>query len=172
VRRFKAPTPSILTLGASPDGRTLYYAAGGSIWTLPATGGTPAKLGDGDSFTFDQDTGDLVVKLDEGARMRLVMLKAGGGTAHEIAVRSELRLIPRPLVPGAIRQGRLLLGAASADSWFWHAAMLDLKTGILTKLAEPNPSDFHFVTWRADGVPIALGYGIDTALWHYTSRPK
>jgi serine/threonine protein kinase len=172
VRRFKAPTPSILTLGASPDGRTLYYAAGGSIWTLPATGGTSAKLGDGDSFTVDQDTGDLVVKLDEGARMRLVMLKAGGGPPHEIAVRSELRLIPRPLVPGAIRQGRLLLGAASADSWFWHAAMLDLKTGTLTKLAEPNPSDFHFVTWRADGVPIALGYGIDTALWHYTSRPK
>jgi len=172
VRRFKAPTSTISTLGASPDGRTLYYAAGGSIWTLPATGGTATKLGDGDSFTVDEDTGDLVVKLDEGARMRLVMLKAGGGSPREITVRSELRLIPRPLVPGAIRQGRLLLGSASADSWFWHAAMLDLKTGVLTKLAEPNPSDFHFVTWRADGVPIALGYGIDTALWHFTSKPR
>ena len=83
-------------------------------------------------------------------------------------MRGDLRLIPRPLVPGAIRQGRLLLGVASADSWFWHAAMLDLKTGVVTKLADPNPSDFHFVTWRADGVPIGLGYGIATALWHFT----
>jgi hypothetical protein len=172
VRRFKAPTPAISTLAASPDGRTLYYAAAGSVWALPATGGTPAKLGDGDSFTVDPDTGDLVVKLDEGARMRLVRLPVGGGRPQEIAVRSDLRLVPRPLVPGAVRQGRLLLPVASTDSWFWHAAMLDLKTGVLTKLADSNPSDFHFVTWRADGVPIGLGYGIDTALWHFTARSK
>ena len=50
--------------------------------------------------------------------------------------------------------------------------MLDLKTGVVTKLADPNPSDFHFVTWRADGVPIGLGYGIDTALWHFTARQQ
>ena len=67
------------TLGASPDGRTLYYAAAGSVWALPATGGTPIEITDGDSFTVDPDTGDLVVKLDEGARMRLVMIRAGGG---------------------------------------------------------------------------------------------
>ena len=79
VRRFKAPTPAISTLGASPDGRTLYYAASGSVWALPATGGTPIEITDGDSFTVDPDTGDLVVKLDEGARMRLVMIRAGGG---------------------------------------------------------------------------------------------
>ena len=30
-------------LGASPDGRTLYYAASGSMWALPATGGTPIE---------------------------------------------------------------------------------------------------------------------------------
>ena len=125
VRRFKAPTPAISTLGASPDGRTLYYAAAGSVWALPATGGTPIEITDGDSFTVDPDTGDLVVKLDEGARMRLVMIRAGGGPPEQIPVHGDLRLIPRPLVPGAVRQGRLLLGVASTDSWFWHAGMLD-----------------------------------------------
>ena len=34
VRRFKAPTAAISTLGASPDGRTLYYAASGLVWAL------------------------------------------------------------------------------------------------------------------------------------------
>jgi hypothetical protein len=170
VRRFKAPTPMLSTLAASPDGRTLYYAAAGSVWALPAEGGMPTKLGAGDSVTVEPETGDLIVKLDEGARIRLVRMKATGGAVEEIPVRGELRLIPRPLVPGAVRGGRLVVPVASADSWFWHAATLDLKTGVVTKLAEPNPSDFHFVTWRADGVPIGFGYGIDTALWRFTSR--
>ena len=172
VRRFKAPTPSISTLGASPDGRRLYYAAEGSVWGLAAEGGTPIRVGTGDSFTVERDSGDLIVKLDEGARMRLVRIKAAGGDAAEIHVRSDLRLIPRPLAPGAVRQGRLALSVASADSWFWHAATLDLKTGAVSKLANPNPSDFHFVTWRADGVPIGFGYGITTALWRFTPRQQ
>ena len=95
-------------------------------------------------------------------------MKATGGAVEEIPLRGELRLIPRPLVPGAVRKGRLALSVASADSWFWHAATLDLKTGEVARLADPNPSDFHFVTWRADGVPIGFGYGIDTSLWRFT----
>ena len=33
-----------------------------------------------------------------------------------------------------------------------------------------NPSDFHFATWRADGVPIGLGFGLNTSLSHFTAR--
>ena len=92
---------------------------------------------------------------------------------EEIPIHGDLRLILRPLLSGAVRrQGRLALAVASADSWFWHAAILDLKTGVVTKLAETNPSDFHAVTWRADGVPIGFGYGLDTRLWKFTARPQ
>jgi hypothetical protein len=35
VRRFKAPSATMLTMGASPDGRTLYYTDAGSVWSLP-----------------------------------------------------------------------------------------------------------------------------------------
>ena len=31
-------------------------------------------------------------------------------------------------MPGAVRQGKLVLPFASADSWFWHAATLNLAT--------------------------------------------
>jgi len=48
--------------------------------------------------------------------------------------------------------------------------MIDLKTGAVTKLVDRNPSDIHYVTWRADGVPIGLGYAIDTSLWRFTPR--
>ena len=169
-RRFKAPMPTIATLAASADGRTLFYAAAGSIWALSSEGGTPTRLGAGDSLTVDPDRGDLIVKLDESTRIRLVRMKTTGGAVEEIPWRSDLRLVQRPLVPGAIRGGQLLVAVASADSWFYHAATLDLKTGVVTTLADPNPSDFHFATWRADGVPVSFGYGIDTALWRFTPR--
>jgi hypothetical protein len=38
----------------------------------------------------------------------------------------------------------LVLVVASADSWFWHAATIDLATGVATKLTTVNLSDFTF----------------------------
>ena len=172
VRRFHAPAAEIGSLDASPDGRTLYYTHGGSVWSLPAEGGTPTKLGAGDSLTVEHDTGDLIVKLDESARIRLVRMKPTGGAVAEIPLRGELRLIQRALMPGSVRQGKLVLGVASADSWFWHAATIDLETGAVTKLTTVNPSDFHFATWRSDGVPIGFGFGLNTSLWHFTVRAQ
>jgi tRNA A-37 threonylcarbamoyl transferase component Bud32 len=172
IRRFKSPAPTMTSLAASPDGRTLFYTAGGSVWSLPAEGGQPTRIGDGDSVTVELDSGDLIVKLDEGARIRLVRMKPTGATVTDIPVHSDLRLIQRALVPGAVRQGRMLLPLASADSWFWHAAVLDLKTGAVNTLVERTPSDFHFVTWRSDGVPVAFGYRLDTKLWRFTPRSQ
>jgi hypothetical protein len=139
VRRFHAPAAEIVSLDASLDGRTLYYTHGGSVWSLPAEGGTPAKLGAGDSLTVEHDTGDLIVKLDESARIRLVRMKPTGGAVAEIRLRGELRLIQRALMPGSVRQGKLVLGVASPDSWFWHAATIDLTTGVVTKPDDRQP---------------------------------
>ena len=172
MRRFHAPAAEIGSLDASPDGRTLYYTHAGSVWSLPAEGGTPTKLGAGDSLTVEHDTGDLIVKLEESARIRLVRMKPTGGAVAEIPLKGELRLIQRALMPGSVRQGKLVLGVASADSWFWHAATIDLKTGVVTKLTTVNPSDFHLATWRSDGVPIGFGYGLNTSLWHFTERAQ
>ena len=172
VRRFHAPVAEIGSLDASPDGRTLYYTHAGSVWSLPAVGGSPTKLGAGDSLTIEPESGDLIVKLDESARIRLVRMKPTGGAVAAIPVKGDLRLIQRALMPGSVRQGKLVLGMASADSWFWHAATIDLETGVVTKLTTVNPSDFHFATWRSDGVPIGFGFGLNTSLWHFTARAQ
>ena len=39
-------------------------------------------------------------------------------------------------------------------------------------LTETTLSDFHFVTWRADGVPIGFAYGLDSMLWRFTPRAQ
>jgi Tol biopolymer transport system component len=171
VRRFPAPVREIRSLDASPDGRILYYTHDGSVWSLPVEGGTPSKLGAGDSLTVEQETGDLIVKLDEGARIRLVRMRPTGGAVTDITVQGDLRLIQPGLMPGSVRRGKLVLGLASADSWFWHAATIDLKTGVVTKLTDVNPSDFHLATWSADGVPIGFGFGLNTSLWRFSRQP-
>src|SRR5688500_19694810 len=85
VERFPAP-PRIASLAASPDGRTLYVAAGGSISALTRSGGQSRTLGVGDSITVDQQSGDIIAKLDEQDRFRLVRIPAAGGAAQPIPV--------------------------------------------------------------------------------------
>jgi eukaryotic-like serine/threonine-protein kinase len=171
VRRFKAPSADMVSMDASADGRTLYYTAGGLVWSVLLEGGTPTKLGAADSLTVERETGDLILKLDEGPRIRMMRMKPSSGAIEEVVLKGDLRLLPlRPLTPGSVRDGKLALGMSAADSWFWHAATLDLKSGVATRLVTVNPSDIHFVTWRADGVPIGLGYGIDTSLWKFARR--
>jgi hypothetical protein len=74
-RLTSAPRPVIST-GVTQEG---HHKTVGLVWSLPATGGMPTKLGPGDSLTVEPETGDLIVKLDEGTRMRLVRLNAAGG---------------------------------------------------------------------------------------------
>ena len=48
------------SLSASPDGKTLYYTAGGFVWSMPATGGAATKLGSGDAVSATSHRHDQV----------------------------------------------------------------------------------------------------------------
>lgn len=167
LKRLRAPG-SVTSLAASPDGAVLYATADGSVSALPVDGGTPRTVGPGDSVTVDPVTGDLIVKLDEAERYRLVRMSPAGGTPEPIAIAGALRLVSRPLMPGAIRNGRLLLPVATVDSWYWFAGVLDLRTGRITKLELDSPTDFHWVTWASDGSVLGSGMAIQSALWKFT----
>src|SRR5688500_536430 len=168
LKRLKAPG-NVTSLAASPDGATLYASSDGSIVAVPVDGSGTRTLGPGDSLTVDPATGDLIVKLDEAERYRLVRVSPDGGTPAPVAITGgDLRLVSRPLMPGAIRDGRLLLPIAVQDSWYWFAGVLDLRTGRLTKIEVVNPTDFHWMTWAADGSILGSGMGIQSALWKFT----
>ena len=171
LKRLKAPG-NVTSLAASPDGAVLYATAGGSISALPVDGGSPRTIGPGDSLTVDPDTGDLIVKLDELERYRLVRMSPDGGTPRPIAIVGDLRLVIRPLLPGAIRKGRLLLPVATADSWFWYTGVLDLRTGHIAKITLDNSTDFHFATWAADGSIIGSGMAIHSTLWKFVPEAR
>jgi eukaryotic-like serine/threonine-protein kinase len=167
VERFPAPA-RMSSLAASPDGRTLYVSAGGSISALPRGGGTPRALGAGDSITVDPQSGDLIVKLDAQERFNLVRIPASGGVARPIPFQGNFGMILKPLMPGAVWNNQLVLPLSSADSWDWYAGTLDLRSGRVTRLAAEYAADFHYVTRGADGRPIAAGLGMTTTLWKFT----
>ncbi|HUF23498.1 MAG TPA: protein kinase [Vicinamibacterales bacterium] len=167
LKRLKAPG-NVTSLGASPDGATLYASSEGSIVAMPVDGGSARTLGAGDSLTVDPATGDLIVKLDEAERYRLVRMSPAGGTPAPITITGDLRLVTRPLMPGAVRNGRLVLPIAVLDSWYWFAGVLDLRSGRLTRMEVVNPTDFHWITWAADGSVLGSGMAIRSALWKFT----
>jgi hypothetical protein len=171
VRRLKPPAGDLTSLGAAPDGNTLYCAASGTVWALSIAGGEPRRIHAGDSVAVDPRTGDLVVKLDEQESMRLLRVPPAGGTEVEIPIRSALRLVAQPLAPGSVgRDGRILVPAASQDSWFWQAAVLDPKTGRLEKIPIQGQADFHFLTWGSDGRVVGFALGVRSTLWRF--RPE
>jgi hypothetical protein len=168
VKRIKPPA-DVTSLAASPDGRTIYYAAGQTIVSMPADGGAPTSICAGDSMAVDPASGDLIVKLEETERVRLVRCKSSG-PPRDIGVHGDLRLVATPLMPDAVRDGRLLLAVGSADSWYWFVGALDLASGRLEKVKINHFTDFHFASWAGDGMVLGGGSGVRSALWKFERK--
>jgi serine/threonine protein kinase len=167
VSRFAVPA-GVRSVDASPDGKTIYFAAAGKVSAMPATGGTAREIGSGDSLVVDPDSGDVIVKLDEVGAFRLARLSPNGGAPAPIAIHStDLRLIPDVLVPTSIRHGKLVLPVTTVDSWNWFPAVLDLKTGDLKRVPLKYDTDFHGLAWTADGHIVGTGLGMQAALWKF-----
>ena len=59
-----------------------------------------------------------------------------------------------------------------ADSWFNPLALLDLKTGRITRLAGDNASDLHSPAWTPDGGIIANRLGLVSTIWKFSPERK
>jgi hypothetical protein len=166
VERFPAP-PRLTSLAASPDGATLYAAAGGTISVLPRKGSQARTVGTGDSITVDAASGDLIAKLDEQDRFKLARIPAAGGAPRTVPLMGDARLIPNTLMPGAISNNQLVLPLSTADSWDWHAGVVDLRTGRVERLAADYKGDFHYLTRTADGTPIGMALSHQSTFWKF-----
>jgi hypothetical protein len=172
IRRFRGPAGGdITTLAASPDGRVLYCAAAGAIWTLPAGGGEPRKIRDGDAVIADPRGRELIVQFNEIDAVRLARIPVEGGPQQPIPVRSELHLAPVPLAPNAVgRDGRILVQVMARDFWFWPAALLDPATGKLERIPVQYQGDVIRAGWTRDGRIVGLGLPLKAGLWRFRSK--
>ena len=172
LRRFEATsgaTPQ--TLAASADGRTLYYADSGEIWTLDVPSGTPRKLRAGHGVALDVKRNELIVQRNGREGNELFAVPLGGGPERPILFQGPLRLATTPIAPGAVGpDGRVAVTVASRDSWFWGAGLLDPGTGTLTPVPLGFEGDVQYPTFARDGSLRAVGVGTRSALWRFRAR--
>lgn len=155
-------------LVASPDGATLYCAAGGAIWAVLSAGGAPKMIRKGDSVAIDPAGRRLVVEALEGGQPRLIEVPLNGTPEKPMTLLAPLELPIWGLAPEAVgKDGRILLPATSRDSWFWHPAAVDSATGKLTSIPVDYHGDFHWLGWSPDGRVVAAAEGVRSSIWRY-----
>jgi hypothetical protein len=103
-----------------------------------------------------------------------VRVSVAGGAEEAIPRSGNYRLIAS-LSPSAVApDGRIAVRVVSGDNWFWPAAILDPRTGVLTPLPSVQDLDMPRPAWGADGRLVSLALPWKSALWRFrpvTAQP-
>ena len=170
IRRFTRVDGNqvIESIAGSPDGKTIYFVSGGTVWTVAGDDGEPRKLQSGDGVALDPDGRQLVIVLNEAAGVRLVRRTLLGEREEDVPIPRDLRLAPLPIAPNAVdRDGRIALRVTLKNSWFWPAAILDPKTGTFNLLAEASTTDMLAPGWDHEGRVVSIAAFTRAALWRF-----
>jgi len=146
-----------MSVAVSPDGKTLAIDLQGSIWTLPATGGTATRVTDVFSdarqptwspdgsqitfFAYRDGNYDIWTMAPDGSQLR--QLTMGAFDDRE---------------PVWSRDGKVLAFSSDRGSPLgsdYNIWTLDIATGALTQVTK-NPADDFMPTWSPDGTEIAF----------------
>ncbi len=174
ARRIPFDGGPIAALAASPDGKTLYAAASGTVWSVAASGeasqNSPKKIRAGDAVAADPNGQFLLVESVESPNIRLLRVPLNGGPEQEIpgmGAFSPANII----IGGAVdRQGRILtpLGALT---FFWPPGMVDSRTGRWSRIPVDAALDYHQMAWTPDGKILALALDEQATLWKFHAAP-
>jgi serine/threonine protein kinase len=169
-----APGKGVInSLASSPDGKTLYFAASGSVWAIPSSGGEARMIRSGDSVIADPSGRGLVISRAETSKMRLFRVPLDGKSEQEILMDKSLTMMPNVLSPNALSSdGRLLVPLSPRDSWFNHPVIVDTASGRVTRIPSDNLSDYHSMGWLPDGQVLALQIGVRAKIWKFTPEPR
>jgi len=170
TRRIPLNKGDIGSLASSPDGKTLYAAAGGTIWAVPSSGGEARMIRAGDSVAADPSGRQLVISVNESPKFTLFRVPVEGGNGREITTGGSI-LEGWWLSPNALSaDGRLLHPLSPGDSWFDRPGLLDTATGRVNRIASDDVSDYHSMAWLPDGRFLALHLGLHSTLWKFQPR--
>jgi serine/threonine protein kinase len=167
TRRIAPGKGEIVSLAASSDGATVYFAAGGTIWSIPSAGGDARKIRSGNRVVANRSGQALLVSMLESPKMRLFRVPLNGAPESEILADSSHSVAYQLLSPGSWNpDGRLLVSLH--DSWFIGPAVLDTATGHVEPLPFDNGSVYGSLGWLPDGRIMALRVSLHSTLWRFT----
>ena len=157
-------------LAVSSDGNTIYYAESGAVYAQ-ARSGPPRRLAEGDTITLDPAGRYLYAKQFSRDPIRLVRIDVISGETTEVHLRSEARLTSVGLSPTAVDVNQqMLVDTSSPLEWFYRAAILDLRSGVMTPLPMPHLGDCLSPGWGADATIYCNSVGLTASLWRYEQR--
>lgn len=166
TRRIAPGKGEIVSLAASPDGRTLYFGTGGTIWSIPSAGGEARKIRAGDRVVADPSGRAVLISVLESSNMRLFRVPLDGSPETEVP--ADAAHAPRysHLSPGSWNaDGRLL--TSLHESWFAAPAVLDTRNGRVQPLPADKNVDYVSMAWLPDGRMMALRVGNRSTLWRF-----
>jgi hypothetical protein len=172
TRRISFDHGNVMSLAASLDGATLYAAADGMIWSIPLSGGAPAKFHAGDAVALEPDGQSLLIQLIQPVATKLVRVALKGGAEQEIPLNGPAPISNYPISTGGIRDGRLAVVLAPRESWYFDPGIVDLKTGRLSRIPVDYFGDCRFVTWLPHGQILASMAEIRSSIWKFTPEKR
>jgi eukaryotic-like serine/threonine-protein kinase len=165
----KGPVDSI---SCSPDGKTVYFAARGIVWSIlasgPSAGSEARKIRAGDGVVADPSGRRLIVQVQESLQLHRFSVPLDGSPEREIPADSSFPVAPISLSPNALHaDGRLLTSLLPHDSWFNPPGVVDTVSGRITRIPPDNLSDYQSIGWTPDGQVMALKIGLRATLWKF-----
>jgi hypothetical protein len=158
---------SVESLAVSSNRQTIYYASGGTIWTIPISDGKPRPLHPGNSVAVDPRSGDLIVQLVDPSGVRLLHVTSDG-TSRPIVFKGDVRLAPFPLSSTAVgMDGRILAQVTSRDSWFFRPGVVDPVAGRIDRIPVGYEGDVLASGWGRMGDVVATGHPLRSTIWRF-----
>jgi WD40 repeat protein len=167
TRRLTPGQGEIVSLAASPDGGTLYFATGGTIWSMPSAGGEARNIRAGNRVVADPSGRALLVSVLESPNVRLFRVPLDGSPETEVPPDAVHALRYTHLTSGSWNaDGRVLISLH--DSWFASPAVLDTRNGRVQPLPSDNTKDYISMAWLPGERMVALRIGMRSTLWRFT----
>jgi len=169
-RRITPPaTGRVARLAASTDGAFLYCIIDRNIWVVPVDGQNPRRIGAADSLAVHPNGREVIVQRTEKGETHRYRLNASGeGAEQQIRAGESSTMIMGDLGTSAVNSNdRLLVTVAPLDSWFWGIGIVDLNTGMLTRVPTDYAGDISGANWTSDGKIIATGLPLRSSIWRF-----
>ena len=172
LRELPVPPGELKGLAVSPDRRTVYFAEGGTVYSV-AESGPPRRIAEGDTIALDPSGRYLYAKQFGRDPIRLIQIDTVSGHDVQVDLPPSPRLTTVDLSPTAVDAGqRILLDTTSPLTWFYGAAVLDTTTGKMTPVPLPGFYDCMAPGWTPDGKVVCAGAGLTGSLWRYRQAPS
>lgn len=165
TRRLAPGKGRIVSLAASPDGATLYFSDGSTVWSIPTAGGEVHKIRAGNRVVAHPNGREVLISVLD-TPMRLFRVPLDAAAEKEIPADPGYWPDYAQLTAGAMNaDGRLLVSLI--DNLRYQPAVLDTATGKFSPLPYDRTRDYYSLAWTGKNRFAALRVGLQSTMWRF-----